>query len=288
MRIRVTSLFTMVAALGFLGLGGCYNPFGEDRDRANPQIVSQAPTSVKYPGYRAPELFEAILRDDADKVWSLIQEGADVNAKTEKGVTPLMAAVENNKRNIVRLLLGAGADIESKNDKGQTALMLASMRGADEFESLYRPGDIAAPRISPASLRPADTVRLLLEGGAKSDTPDDFGATALMYASDAKKIALLLRHGAKIDAQDKNGRTALMAAALECNIAATQALLENGAHKDIVDNMGKTARALIVELQQKAEQETARPATLKRIEAQLAWGGKLRCIKEKGLLALLS
>jgi len=57
----------------------------------------------------------------------LIQAGADVNARSANGRTPLSFAVEENEPEIVSLLLAAGADVNAKNKSGSTALIIAAM-----------------------------------------------------------------------------------------------------------------------------------------------------------------
>ena len=48
-----------------------------------------------------------------------------INIQDDRGWTPLMAAVENNKKEIVIYLLNEGAYIDLRNDSGDTALMRA-------------------------------------------------------------------------------------------------------------------------------------------------------------------
>jgi ankyrin repeat protein len=65
----------------------------------------------------------------SDLVWDLINAGADVNAKTEAGATPLMSAAYEENGEILKTLLDAGANVNSKNEDGQTALMVAAEHG---------------------------------------------------------------------------------------------------------------------------------------------------------------
>lgn len=53
---------------------------------------------------------------------ALIASGADVNAVTQKGETPLMLAATNGKADVVELLLQQGADKQKKDNSGKTAL----------------------------------------------------------------------------------------------------------------------------------------------------------------------
>jgi ankyrin repeat protein len=58
------------------------------------------------------------------------------DAENEMGVTPLIAATEQNRGNIVAYLAFTGADIESTDKRGQTALTLAGLKGYDEIVTI--------------------------------------------------------------------------------------------------------------------------------------------------------
>ena len=61
-----------------------------------------------------------------------LREGAQVNAKDEGGVTPLMqAASENPHSEVIRALIDAGADPNARDAKGRTPLMYVGLRFAD-------------------------------------------------------------------------------------------------------------------------------------------------------------
>lgn len=69
----------------------------------------------------------------------LLQSGADVNAVTHMGVTPLMNAVEADNTSAVRILLQRGADPRIQNIKGRTALDIALNGGKNtEIISLLK------------------------------------------------------------------------------------------------------------------------------------------------------
>jgi ankyrin repeat protein len=61
-----------------------------------------------------------------------LREGAQVNAKDEGGITPLMqAASENPHSEVIRALIDAGADPNARDAKGRTPLMYVGLRFAD-------------------------------------------------------------------------------------------------------------------------------------------------------------
>ena len=68
----------------------------------------------------------------------LLEHGADINAQTHAGRTPLHFASFNGALEVVRLLLEHGADVEVENNDGKTALQEAADRGCDEVVELLR------------------------------------------------------------------------------------------------------------------------------------------------------
>ncbi len=61
------------------------------------------------------ELIAAARKSNVEAVKTLLAKGADVNAKTEYGATPLFFACDRGNAEIVKLLLAAGADIDVKD-----------------------------------------------------------------------------------------------------------------------------------------------------------------------------
>ena len=92
-------------------------------------------------------------------VRTLLAKGAEVNAKTRAGLTPLMLATLRGKPDVVQALLANGADVNATTNSGVTALMLVSMLGH------------------------ADVLEMLLAHGADVNAKTDVGVTALMWAS---------------------------------------------------------------------------------------------------------
>lgn len=76
-----------------------------------------------------------------------IDRGDDLNARDEKGLTPLMLAARRNKASICRLLLDAGADSQSLDPLGRNALAIAIASGSTEAVAVL---EVAS--ISPSAL----------------------------------------------------------------------------------------------------------------------------------------
>ena len=69
---------------------------------------------------------------------SLIERGADVNARQQAGFTPLHEAAGSGKLEFARLFLDHGADVNARTDDGKTALTLAIEKGQDAMVKLLR------------------------------------------------------------------------------------------------------------------------------------------------------
>jgi ankyrin repeat protein len=114
----------------------------------------------------------------------LLSKGADVNAKSYLGNTPLHWAMTNKDVEIARLILSAGGDVNAFADKGVTPLHLAATVGAIEGASL------------------------LLENGANVNAQSEGGGTPLHMAVLAGKeamVKLLLAKGADVNAPSNSG-----------------------------------------------------------------------------------
>jgi ankyrin repeat protein len=72
----------------------------------------------------------------AEIVKLLLAKGADVNIKTKEGITALTEALSGGNAEIVKLLLAKGADINVRNSKGETALVIAKNKGKTEIVAM--------------------------------------------------------------------------------------------------------------------------------------------------------
>jgi len=81
------------------------------------------------------KLCMAAATGDIDGVKGALNEGANVNAKNDVGMTPLILASLSNKE-IVELLIEKGANVNAKGNEGFTALMMAVINGNSEIVEL--------------------------------------------------------------------------------------------------------------------------------------------------------
>jgi ankyrin repeat protein len=68
-----------------------------------------------------------------EEVERLLNEGADIDARSDNGMTPLILASWRGHTKVVELLLREGADVDATTNKGTTALRLATERGHKEI-----------------------------------------------------------------------------------------------------------------------------------------------------------
>jgi ankyrin repeat protein len=120
----------------------------------------------------------------ADVIAYLLSIGADPNAWTKDGVSPLHRAVRTRSLPAVRALLDGGGDPRVPNKSGSTPLHLAvhtTGRGGSGSEH--------------AREQQADIIQLLLERGAKPTDKDGRGKTVLQAAT-SDRLRSLLKSGA--------------------------------------------------------------------------------------------
>lgn len=87
-------------------------------------------------------LMLAILACSKDMVSMLIDAGAKLNKKDNKGDTALMYAAKYRQKDIVKMLINAGAKLNKKNNEGDTALALAQMRGYKDIVKLLNQANV--------------------------------------------------------------------------------------------------------------------------------------------------
>lgn len=119
------------------------------------------------------------------------------------------------------MLLQGGVDVDAVNDGGETPLLLT------------------VSRITKVNTSASLTVmELLVVAGAKVDSCDRAGQTALHFAAFKGSVAVLdrlLHHGAYVDQTDRLGRSALWFAARHGRCEATKFLIERGAQVNLQD-----------------------------------------------------
>jgi hypothetical protein len=156
----------------------------------------------------------------------LLARGADANAVTADGHTPLMVAADARDDPLMAVeLIGAGARVNTAAADGTTALMAAAGRGHEYF------------------------VNLLLLNKAATDAMDDEGRDALLLAAEDGSLAstdALLKAGADPSRRARNGETSLGRAVIGAHTRVAARLLAAGADVNAPAARGQTPLIIAV------------------------------------------
>lgn len=191
---------------------------------------------------------------DIDDVNRCMQAGADPNARSKTGMTPLYSAAFNNKTESVTRLLEAGADPNARASSMGEYPMHAGVRSAniEIVTALLKAGGDVNVKTSPAGQTPlmwavgvskphaAEVVKLLLRMGANPNARDEIDRSPLHHTAYAEAVKELIGAGALLEARDRTGGTPLHQAALWNHTEAVKALIDWGADVNAQDNEGET------------------------------------------------
>ena len=108
-----------------------------DMEAARWLIANGAEVNAKSKSGSTP-LHDAAFKKAAAVAKLLIDNGAEVNAKNEFGWTPLGYAAWNNVAKAAKLLIANGAEVNAKNEDGETPLDAAIFRKHSAMQSLLR------------------------------------------------------------------------------------------------------------------------------------------------------
>ena len=130
-------LLTTIAAVVLVGCGESqYSvPAPEMLTGSSTTETKQRPPTVKAPDI---SIGDAALFGNIEAIKQHIAAGTDVNAKDEKGATPLHGAAFTSRMEIVELLIANGADVNAKMSKGWTPLDTAIEFEHSEIADILR------------------------------------------------------------------------------------------------------------------------------------------------------
>jgi ankyrin repeat protein len=227
----------------------------------------------------------------------LLDRGSKVDAPS-RDATPLMRAIERGNQELVRQLIARGADVNARTPSGDTPLSLAAGEGLRD-ERRRRPTCMGEDRMAPivdlllesgadpapggsaeilrlaAACRCPDVVKRLVEVGAPVDPPKGVAAfTPLMAAvGNVKIVRYLLKQGADPNARSPIGDTALHAAVHQWQpcVDVLKILVRGGAEVDAPGRYGDTPL-----------HAAARTHTPENVEALLALGAQIASRNDRG------
>ena len=218
-----------------------------------------------------PPFLGSIDQEKHAMVQTVLDRGADINAKDSLGITAALRAVKDRNGAMLYLLLDRGANIDAQSNKGESLLHISTrLKQVEIFQFLLARGadvHVLTKRLESvvhfAASHPASTsVNSLIDHGAPFDLQDEKGFTPLMIAAargESETSKALIEHGASLNARDIKGRTPLHHACYEYGrssfsrwrgskdraataLAVIRQLIENGASVAIADAHGRTAK----------------------------------------------
>ncbi|MFD2564512.1 ankyrin repeat domain-containing protein [Aquimarina rubra] len=104
---------------------------------ASSEVKDNENRNYELTTYQKDPFIMAIIKGDFDTVVKMIEEGSDVNLRSE-GKTPLMYAARYNRVDIIRLLVGKGAYLQAKDKNGNTAMNFAELSNAKEAMAVLK------------------------------------------------------------------------------------------------------------------------------------------------------
>jgi hypothetical protein len=118
-------LLTTVAAVVLVGCGEPQQSSPPPEAKPVEPVAEAAkpePTGVKAPDI---SIHEAAEDGNIEAVKQHLTDGVGVNAKSERGRTPLPSAAREGHKEVIELLIAKGADVNVKDDDGTTPLDMA-------------------------------------------------------------------------------------------------------------------------------------------------------------------
>ena len=215
-------------------------------------------------------LVAAIAARQQDTVGWLLENEADVNARTGDGGSALIAAAFLGEPGIAKMLLDAGADAGMSNDNGQTVWDIAGLdwqmtksiadflnleverealeAGRAEILTMLEPQLDALAQDDPwlaAAVGDVAAVRRQLEGGLDVDARNPEGGTTLLtmaaITGQYEVAAMLIDAGANVNKTNyQDGSAPLHAAAFLGHADVVALLLDNGADPNAMSDQGGT------------------------------------------------
>ncbi|MCD4785696.1 MAG: ankyrin repeat domain-containing protein [Candidatus Eremiobacteraeota bacterium] len=201
---------------------------------------------------RYDDFFKAVKNDRIMTVEEYINQGADVNAKDSKNVTPLQYATFNGHTNIVRLLISEGAYVNTKDNNGRTLLHRAAKEGHTDIVKLLTSKNALVNAKENSGWTPlhyaaryghADIVKLLVSKSANVNTKENSNWTPLHYAARYGHIEVvksLISRGANVNARENSNWTPLHLAESKGHSDIVELLISRGANINAKDNDGWT------------------------------------------------
>ena len=221
------------------------------------KILEKSPNSINKPdpGNGYTPLHWAINYSKHDVVKHLIDQGANVNAKTTYGYTPAHLAAMGANAKIIGVLLAKKPNVNIKDNRGFTPIMYAvtSNNNAALIDKWIDAGaDLKVTNRQKQSLLhiactygKQDLARKLINQGMPYDQPDQYGNTPLFSAAARNQleiVKLLLEKGANVNIVSKNTKHTLLHSVCQSGaLDSFKLIIDKAEDVNATNNQGQTA-----------------------------------------------
>jgi ankyrin repeat protein len=182
----------------------------------------------------------------------LLENGADPNIRDEHGDTPLhVAIILNRQLDVIQTLLGGGSDVHIRNIDGQTPLYLAIQNERDQIIPVLLTYGSEVFAADNSGITPFDIA--VKKNGRLFDmmvTPEtvnqrDSEGNSLLHAAvknraSSRQIGLILDNRALVDARNRDGDTSLHIAVRTDQRQSGEFLLSRGANIYAINAAGQS------------------------------------------------
>ncbi len=257
-RFRCFVFATTAAALCcslFLPLAGC--------TKKDPTADAIKKLKASNQSVTTEDFLKAAARGDVGALALFVAAGLDRNTQDTRGRTPLMAAAEAGKAEVVKRLLEENARPDIQDKDGLTALLIAASKDQSECVRLLveANADVTLKGTFKGVKNWTPLTKAVFEGYTKTvqvllatsrdrlarDGQLDRALLVACYLGNLDLIKALLDRGANVNAALEKGQTALMSAATTGRQDTVALLLARGANPKMANAEGATASIIALQ-----------------------------------------
>ncbi len=205
----------------------------------------------------AAELFTAIKGGDKAAVERLLElDRALVDARDEKGLSPVLAALYRGQNEIAAAILRRGPRLSVfEAAAAGYGARVREIVDRDQAQANGSPSDGYSPLGVAAFFRHREIVRYLLDAGADPLPASPQGGFTPLHSAvatdaaprDLEIVRMLLDKGANPNARSEAGNTPLHTTGFTGDRTSLELLLKHGADRTIKNKDGKTAKDIATE-----------------------------------------